>query len=744
MPNVFTIISAGIDFTHFSSQSISDIAIPSPFSSSEELDVNPLTPQSFNLLFDYIQEHAEGALEENVAYIEGYTDAPSHIGDVIVSQLYCILTALSQGATTINLVCHGPAAHASFIVMHELARLKKEPSTAPTIERLMQTQYDYLQNALKQSEVEIGNIPSFDNVCINIFALDPILAMGTHELDQRALTLPPVVSQIVITLFQDDRSEHLSAFIPSIEQPDITHMSQLSLPGHHFTGTGMLLDQLNDARFSLVIPFTRDVQRIVLFEIILFLQSHGVEWDRTFLERIDLSLLMLLVFYNRINNQDAKRAFELLAAHKYSLNKEGQVVCSASIETERLVNFMGERYPLPSLIPMPRGHINTRHAQLLISWYLQGDARSYSLPHHLSSLCEQLSSLCEQLEQDPESTNAYISLILPPLFQSIYQSYFNGVFSVLEDTNLSCEIIRFLKLLDDSLISEAYKYIREILFTHWEALKEEWEFLRMEEPNPYSFEERKCLFKCEHFLKTLKSLFSVLNKLLSNQDKEELEQQMSLMHEYIAKILSLYRKLTPAEPSVLTTPVHTTPVPIRVVDEEESGSVTEESFANESESVRGLDIIVPKVEKKPSQIRETRAFNTPSFKIKELPLAMGVGFLICVCCLLLLLLAQVAVAGIGVLASALIISLSAGVGVGAVICLTGSLMDYYAEWNEAQPPLEIRPTCQPLSFLSEGGVVQSNSVGEDLISCPAPPVSRTPGIVPGKEPEHRASYLQVS
>ena len=228
---------------------------------------------------------------QNVAVVNGPTTMGAEVGDRIARGVEAILEAISRGETNINIMAHSRGAVEAILVAHELQRIQdlfknKNPVvlteltdsvcayTKPAMRGAPhKTAYEALN--LEQIAAHIGKAK------ISILNIDPVPGgnyMGITRAttlawkDPRFYRVPPIVTEYEQYVYENERTRCFKPIVPKCDSP-ATHFTLASLPGHHGTGSGNLLDQQRTPNDQLL---TGDVQKLVIAKGVDFLTRNDV------------------------------------------------------------------------------------------------------------------------------------------------------------------------------------------------------------------------------------------------------------------------------------------------------------------------------------------------------------------------------------------------------------------------------------------------------------------------------------
>ncbi len=234
----------------------------------------------------------------NVAVVNGPTTFGTEVGDRIARGVQAILEAISRGETNINIIGHSRGAVEAILVAHELERIQtllKQPEFKPLEfdrSELTNSVCKYTKPAMNGEQavafaaLDLENIAShIGGLKLAMLNLDPVPGgnyAGLSRLaslawqDPRFYVIPKIVKEYEQYIYENERTRCFKPIVPKCD-PSETRFKLHSLPGHHGTGSGNLLDQqrgkfqANPSRQS-----TQHVQQLVVVKIIDFLTRNGV------------------------------------------------------------------------------------------------------------------------------------------------------------------------------------------------------------------------------------------------------------------------------------------------------------------------------------------------------------------------------------------------------------------------------------------------------------------------------------
>lgn len=225
----------------------------------------------------------------NVAVVGGPTTLGSEVGDRIARGVQAILEAISRGETQINIIAHSRGAVEAILVAHELERIQKLLSKDANSKELTSGGCTYTHTAMnfehKEAFAKLDQMAiaaHIDKVKISMFNIDPVPGGNYLGLtfisslawqDPRFYTLPKIVKEYEQYIYENERTRCFKAIAPQCASNETTFKLH-SLPGHHGTGSGNLLDQQRG--INPIKKETKHVQELVVVKIIDFLTRNKV------------------------------------------------------------------------------------------------------------------------------------------------------------------------------------------------------------------------------------------------------------------------------------------------------------------------------------------------------------------------------------------------------------------------------------------------------------------------------------
>ncbi|WP_298622066.1 hypothetical protein [uncultured Legionella sp.] len=365
----------------------------------------------------------------HVAVVDGPTTLGVEVGDRIARGVEAILEAISRGEENINIIAHSRGAVEAILVAHEIERIQTllaNPPYDPT--KLGNSVCKYTKAAMngehasKFSDLDLSKVAEhISKVKLSLLNIDPVPGgnyMGiTHVStlawrDPRFYTVPKIVTEYEQYTYENERTRCFKSIIPKCASPE-TQMKLHSLPGHHGTGSGNLLDQ---QRNPVPNGTTKHVQELVIVKIIEFLKKNGValtpsqQIDDPFKDIISKlfdgdkyspdfkkqAQALSFELYNQIiENREAYRHFNTtsyptLGQEQALLKKIWNVV------DQRIVHYQAhnDTYLESVVPPVPGGHfLNYEHARIHLNNEL-GLKDGIALSETINQAIERLENLC--------------------------------------------------------------------------------------------------------------------------------------------------------------------------------------------------------------------------------------------------------------------------------------------------------------------------------------------------------------
>jgi hypothetical protein len=366
----------------------------------------------------------------NVAVIDGPTTLGQEVGDRIARGVQAVLEAISRGEENISVIAHSRGAVEAILVAHEIERIQTllaDPSADRT--KLTNSECKYTKAAMNGPHASTLSAIDLDKVAehiskvkLSILNIDPVPGgnyMGiTHVSslawrDPRFYTVPKIVKEYEQYTYENERTRCFKSIVPKCASPD-TQMKLHSLPGHHGTGSGNLLDQ---RRKPVPNGTTEHVQELVIVKVMEFLKNHGValtpgqQIDDPFADimsklfdgneyspdfKKQAQALSFELYNNIIENREAYRHFNTTSYP--TLGQEQALIRRIwNVVDQRIVHYQAHNDTyLESIVPpVPGGHfLNYEHARIHINNEL-GLKEGIPLSETINQSIDRLVSLCK-------------------------------------------------------------------------------------------------------------------------------------------------------------------------------------------------------------------------------------------------------------------------------------------------------------------------------------------------------------
>ncbi|MDR3442440.1 MAG: hypothetical protein P4L65_05435 [Legionella sp.] len=369
---------------------------------------------------------------KNVAVVNGPTTMGTEIGDRIARGVEAILEALARGETDINIMAHSRGAVEAILVAHELQRIQDlfKNKNPVVLTDLTDSVCDYTKPAMRgashKTAYEALNLeqiaPNIANAKISILNIDPVpggnymgitWATSLAWKDSRFYKVPAIVTAYEQYIYENERTRCFKPVVPKCDSP-ATRYSLASLPGHHGTGSGNLLDQ---QRTPKDISLTGDVQKLVVTKGIDFLTRTGVKvtppsdagdpfaemlaplFEGSAIIKKKLNALYFVLYNKIIENIDAYKHYNTTAYA--TLGKENDwAKLIWTIPQQRIVHqYSHNDTLLDAVIPPVPGEtfLNYEHARLYLNekFKLNGEL---SLSDTVSHSIDALINMCSHAE----------------------------------------------------------------------------------------------------------------------------------------------------------------------------------------------------------------------------------------------------------------------------------------------------------------------------------------------------------
>lgn len=367
-----------------------------------------------------------------VAVVNGPTTLGSEVGDRIARGVEAILEAISRGETDISIIAHSRGAVEAILVAHELERIQKlfEQGEVDRSE-LTNSVCKYTKTAMNgphkeaYDSLDLKNISKhIGKVKISMFNIDPVPGgnyMGiTHASslawrDPRFYTVPKIVQEYEQYTYENERTRCFKPIVPKCASSE-TKFKIHSLPGHHGTGSGNLLDQQrgeNPTKKS-----TQHVQELVVVKLMDFLMRNGVAiapkkpeedpfenlmsqiFDGNEITKEKLESLYYELFNKIIENREAYRHFNQTS---YAVLGQEQAIIRRlwNVIDQRIVHYQAhnDTYLETIVPPVPGGHfLNYEHARIHLNHEL-GLNDEMPLSETINTAVDKLVKICKHTHE---------------------------------------------------------------------------------------------------------------------------------------------------------------------------------------------------------------------------------------------------------------------------------------------------------------------------------------------------------
>ncbi|WP_115702971.1 hypothetical protein [Legionella sainthelensi] len=395
---------------------------------------------------------------QDVAVIDGPSTLGSEVGDRIARGVAAVLEAISRGETHINIIAHSRGAVESILVAHELERLqnlikeKRLDSFSPEIlnsvckytETAMSSSHKGVFENLKWDEIS----KHIDDVKISMLNIDPVPGGNyvgvTHVSslawrDPRFYEVPKIVKEYEQVVYENERTRCFKPIVPKCVSPE-TKFKLQSLPGHHGTGSGNLLDQQRGKNPSE--KSTAHVQELAVVKLIDFLKRNGVNITPRAQKDDPFAELMSALFekeflswerrlkdlYFKLYNQIIENREAYLNYNKTSYAVLGQEQALLkliwNVTDQRIVHYLAHNDTFLDAIipPVPGGYfLNYEHARMHLNHEL-GLSDDMPLSETLDIATQRLVKICEhtkKLQELKDSKQNEPKVVLQDISESI-------------------------------------------------------------------------------------------------------------------------------------------------------------------------------------------------------------------------------------------------------------------------------------------------------------------------------------
>ncbi|WP_133128521.1 hypothetical protein [Legionella nagasakiensis] len=372
---------------------------------------------------------------KDVAVIDGPTTLGQEVGDRITRGVLAVLEAVSRGETDISIIAHSRGAVEAILVAHELERiqnlLKEQADFNPEVCNSVCKYTKAAMNGTHKSALETLNWSEISKhigaVKLSMLNIDPVPGgnyVGVTHLsslawrDPRFYEVPKIVKEYEQFVYENERSRCFKPIVPKCVSKE-TKFKLQSLPGHHGTGSGNLLDQQRGVNPTA--KSTEHVQELMVVKLIDFLMRNGVKitprppesdpfahlMSDLFSE--DLSLMskderfksIYFALYNKIiENREAylhynKTAYPVLGQEQAILRLIWKII------DQRIVHYQAHNDTFLETIvpPVPGGHfLNYEHARIHLNHEL-GLADNIPLSETINTAVARLLQICRHTKQ---------------------------------------------------------------------------------------------------------------------------------------------------------------------------------------------------------------------------------------------------------------------------------------------------------------------------------------------------------
>ncbi len=373
---------------------------------------------------------------KDVAVIDGPTTFGSEVGDRIARGVAAVLEAISRGETDISVIAHSRGAVEAILVAHELERIQKlihdKGNLESMVPEVLSSVCKYTKTAMStthKKELEDLNWGAISaniaNVKLSMLNIDPVpggnYAGITHLTslawrDPRFYEIPKIVKEYEQFIYENERTRCFKPIVPKCASPD-TKFKLQSVPGHHGTGSGNLLDQQRGANPSP--KSTQHVQDLVVVRLIDFLTRQGVGMTPREIRTDPFAELAQVVFrqelpareqrlkdlYFRLYNQilENREAYVHYNTTSYATLGQEQAIQRKlwNIVDQRIVHHLAHNDTFLEAIipPVPGGHfLNYEHARLHL--YQELGLQEYgALSDTISAAVKRLSHICVHVKR---------------------------------------------------------------------------------------------------------------------------------------------------------------------------------------------------------------------------------------------------------------------------------------------------------------------------------------------------------
>ncbi|KTD74568.1 hypothetical protein [Legionella tucsonensis] len=350
------------------------------------------------------------------------------VGEKIGIGLGIALNALVRGQTDLNDIAHSRGGVESVLIAHELDAIKKAINSCENFEQLIK-ELTQQQTARKNGK-PFNNTPdiikplltqlpkdkqdqerwfntlkaNIANASMNLFIIDPVPGdcWPVTWYDERFFTLPSFVKHAEFVYYENEHSDwgftpiYVDASNP--EQIIIRH----TLPGHHGTGSAGSNASQQNVVVSPDNTKATHVQKLIIFKLLNFLTSHGVEFKDAreifhehtslgkkylaFLEEMDISegidvaKLDFPTIFRKLYDKiyENRSAYEAFNATHYTF---------MGVAPQRKMLRTGHKYGLlTEVFPKNIGYVNEEHSTLMKEYFFKILQVASHEDHNLAAL----------------------------------------------------------------------------------------------------------------------------------------------------------------------------------------------------------------------------------------------------------------------------------------------------------------------------------------------------------------------
>ncbi|MCC5791682.1 MAG: hypothetical protein JJT82_03625 [Legionellaceae bacterium] len=367
----------------------------------------------------------------HVCVINGPTTLGSEVYDRISRGVAAVLEAVSRGETNVSVIAHSRGAVEAILVAHELERIQNvfnEKGDA-ALEEVVNSSCQStraMMNIGHKSEyqsLDLKNISqNIAGLKLSMLNIDPVPGgnyVGITRVsslawrDSRFYEVPKIVQEYEQFVYENERTRCFKPIVPKCASPE-TKFKLSSLPGHHGTGSGNLLDQQRKNTKS--DKSTEHVQELVIAKLVDFLNRNGIELtprqepdSDPFVELTNRLLrdkepslevrLKEIYFqlYNKILvNKDAYNSYNQTS---YAVLGQEQALARLVFKVldQRIVHYQthNDTYLHTIIPPVPGDHfLNFEHARMHLNKQL-GLSDTNTLSETLDTARKRLIKICE-------------------------------------------------------------------------------------------------------------------------------------------------------------------------------------------------------------------------------------------------------------------------------------------------------------------------------------------------------------